>query len=437
MVKRAAWRKNQRREVRHTLGRFLAILAIVALGVGFFSGLKVTKSAMLATGGEYVNGQVMFDEKLMTTLGVTEDDVAAISQVDGVTAAEGSVSVDFLALLEDGTAPVLTAHSITESMNLLSLTAGRLPQAADECVADAREFTKSDLGRVVRVSDENDEDTKDSFAYDEYTIVGIGNSVTYLNMERGSTKLSGGRVSGFLYIPRDGFSLDYDTEIYVTIDSGNAALFSDAYDDAASAVEQPLTDELERLAEARYQDLTQEAQDKIAEAESDYNDGLAEYTENKADADKEFEDNWQTLEDARITIARGWGKVYQNEYALESAVSDYETGLAAYTQGLSDFEAQKAQAEAQFEAGQQEIDSQRPLLEGALAAAEASGDAGQIAYYQGMLSALDTAQGDLDAQKSAAETQFALAQAQLDDTKTQLDTAAQTIAAGRQSLVDA
>lgn len=436
-MKHAAWSKNQRREVRRTLGRYLAILAIVALGVGFFSGLKVTKSAMLATGDAYLASRKMYDEELLTTLGVTEDDVSAIRQVPGVTAAEGAVSADFLALLEDGTSPVLAAHSITKSMNLLSLTAGRMPQKADECVADAREFSKSDIGGIIRVSDENDEDTKDAFACDAYTIVGIGNSVTYLNMERGSTKLSGGRVTAFVFIPKEGFSLDYDTAIYATIQGGDEPIFSDAYDDAASAMEQPLKDELTRLANARYRDLTQEAQEKIDEAETDYNDGLTEYNDQKAEADSEFAENWETLEDARISIAQGWGTFYRNESDLNSARADYEAGLAAYTQGLSDFSTQKSDAEAEFTASQQAIDAQRPLLEAALAAAELSGDPEQIAYYQGMLGALDAAQGELDAQKSAAEAQFALAQAQLDGTKAQLDTAAATIDAGTLGLRDA
>jgi len=223
-----AWRKNRRREVRHTLGRYLAILMIVALGVGFFAGLKVTQRAMVDTGDAYVHENAMYDEQLLSTVGVTDEEAEVIAALDGVASAEGAISEDFLAAMDDGVSYVLAAHSITETVNLLSLTAGRMPEAADECVADARAFDKRDIGRTFTVSQENDEDTIDAFACSQYTIVGIVNSVSYLNLERGTTRLAGGKIDAFVYLPKDGFQLDYDTELYVRIDNGGGRIFSDA-----------------------------------------------------------------------------------------------------------------------------------------------------------------------------------------------------------------
>jgi putative ABC transport system permease protein len=127
-----AWRKSKRRELGHTLGRFLAILSIVALGVGFFSGLKVTKNAMIDTADQYLRQNEMFDEKIMTTLGIDKSQVDSIAAMDGVAVAEGAVSQDVLATLESGASYVLAAHSITTEVNLLKLTAGRMPIADNE-----------------------------------------------------------------------------------------------------------------------------------------------------------------------------------------------------------------------------------------------------------------------------------------------------------------
>lgn len=433
MRRHTAWLKNERREVLRTLGRFLSILMIVMIGVGFFSGLKVTKRAMVDTGNEYLKTNAMYDERLLTTVGIDTDDPAEIAALPGVEAAEGAEKLDFLALMDDGTSPVYAANSITKSVNLLSLTAGRMPLSDDECVADAREFGQSDIGRVVTVSPENDEDTIDSFAYSAYTIVGLVNSVDYLNLERGTTNLSGGKISGFLYLPLGGFDMDYYTELFVKLEN-TGAIFTEAYEAHVDAMEQPLTDKLEALANTRYHDLVQDALDQISDAENEYNDGYATYLQEKADAEQELDDAWQQLEDADAQIRLGWGAIYDNEDALESAKNDYETGLAAYTQGLSDYESQKAASDAAFAAAQSEIDAQRLLLQGALAAAVSAGDAVQIAYYQGLLDALEISQTTLDTQKGIADAQFAAAKTQLDATKAQLDAASLQIAAGSAQL---
>ena len=254
-----AWKKSKRREMGHTLGRFLAILAIVALGVGFFSGLKVTKNAMIDTADQYLRDYAMFDEKLMTTLGIDKAQVASIAAMDGVETAEGSVSMDVLATLDSGASYVLAAHSITDEVNLLKLTAGRMPIADNECLGDARMLPNSAIGTKLTISDENDEDTLDAFDYDTYTIVGLTDSPTYLNMERGTTKLAGGKITAYLYLPEGGFTSDYYTELYVRLTDGNEKIFSDAYDDAVARMEDPLKEQMKLLANARYSDIVRDA----------------------------------------------------------------------------------------------------------------------------------------------------------------------------------
>ena len=215
MRAKTAWKKNQWSEVWKTMGRFLSILSIVALGVGFFSGLKVTKNAMIDTADAYLRDYAMYDEKVMTTIGIDETDVAKIAKMDGILAAEGSVSTDVLTTLDTGESYVVAAHSITSEVNRLKLTAGRMPIADNECLGDARMLPRSAIGSRLLISDQNDKDTLDAFTYDSYTIVGLTDSTTYLNMERGTSKLAGGKITAFVYLPLGGFSTDYFTELYV------------------------------------------------------------------------------------------------------------------------------------------------------------------------------------------------------------------------------
>ena len=136
------WRSTFR-EIRQSMGRFLAILAIVALGVGFFAGLKVTKNAMLKTTGNYFVETEFYDYRLLSTLGFEEEDVEYLSRVEDVVAVEGTSVYDIICIFGDGTESVARVHGLTDKVNQLKVSSGRLPQKADECVVDANAFDES------------------------------------------------------------------------------------------------------------------------------------------------------------------------------------------------------------------------------------------------------------------------------------------------------
>lgn len=200
----------------------------------------MTRTAMISTANHYLKDLAMFDDRILSTLGWTEEDVDAFRKLDGVSAAEGARSADVLCVGEDGSDMVLKAHSLTQQVNRLSLQAGRLPEKADECVVDAWRYDESALGSVIRLSDNNSADTMDTFASREYTVVGVAASPMYINYERGGTALGNGTVAAFVYLLPEGFALDYYTEIDVTLTGADGRIYTAAYDDAVEAMEQPL-----------------------------------------------------------------------------------------------------------------------------------------------------------------------------------------------------
>ena len=125
------------REIRQSMGRYLAILAIVGLGVGFFAGLRACQPSMMATGVDYLDKQRLYDFRLLSSLGFTEEDTEAFAALEGVEAARGAVYADFLTDLGEGNEAVVRAHSLTEDMNLPALSAGRMPEEPYECLGDA------------------------------------------------------------------------------------------------------------------------------------------------------------------------------------------------------------------------------------------------------------------------------------------------------------
>ena len=217
------------REIRSHFARWLSILAIIALGVGFLAGLMETAPAMLETMRSYVRDSALYDWRAVLPGGFDETLVETAANVRGVRAAEGAMQVDALTDSAIGIYEVFHVHSLTSGVNRVTLRAGRMPQRADECLADSRSFTAADIGTTVRLSEKNEAETVERFAYREYTVVGVAASPLYINYERGSTPLGCGTARSFLYIPRDGFRLERDTDLYLTLET-DAPAYSDAYD---------------------------------------------------------------------------------------------------------------------------------------------------------------------------------------------------------------
>ena len=344
--------KTSFREIKTSLGRYLAIIAIIALGVGLFSGLRVTRTAMIKTADDYLKELNMFDYRLISTLGWTEDDAKAFSELDGVDAAEGAISQDLLHTTENGSDIVLKAHSITENVNKLALVAGRMPEQANECVADEWSFDESSIGTKIRLSDNNTQDTLDNFAYSEYTIVGIVTSPIYINYERGGTSLGNGSVSAFIYMPREGFNIDYFTEIDVTLTEGGK-IYSDEYKNAVDSMEDTLTEFAEERADIRYNDIVSEAQTELDDAK-------------------------QTLAESEQELADGWDKYYEGLDEYNSGLEQYNTGVEeyetqasearnSYTSAVNTVESELSEAKAQLEASKTELDSAKAQLDSAKA----------------------------------------------------------------------
>ena len=216
------------REISGSLGRYLALFAIVALGVGFFSGLKICKPRMLETGIQYLENQNFYDFKAVSEIGLGEKEVEAFRNADFTAQAEGAYSLDLLYVDEKGSDGVAKAHSLTKEINKVSLTAGRMPEKSGECLADARYSAEEDLGKTFTLSENNSEATQGALAHTEFTVVGLVYSPLYLNYERGSTALGKGRVDCFLYLLPEEFLSDSYTEVYLTVNQ-EAQAYSEDY----------------------------------------------------------------------------------------------------------------------------------------------------------------------------------------------------------------
>ena len=433
------------REIRQSLGRYLAILAIVGLGVGFFAGLRTCQPAMMATGLDYLSEHSLHDFRLLSTLGFTQEDVDNFAALDGVAAARGAVYADFLTEVEPGREVVLRAHSLTAGLHQPALAAGRMPQADNECLADARYFSEKMLGAVLAVSESNEEETRDLLHRGAYTVVGLCWSPYYLNYDRGTSTLGGGSVAGFVYIPEGGFDFEAYYEIFLTVDDP-ALAYSIEYGDQIDAIKPAVEELTDRRAQERYDEIRGDALEEIADAEREIADGWDEYRTERTDAEAELDDAYRELTDGEAEYAKG-----QRDY--EQGRRDYAEGLREFADGqqkVADAQQEVADAQQKLDDGQRELDdARRELDEGwdeyysgkAEAEAELT-DAlkeltdGEAAYSDG-LQELSEGRAELaEGQQKLEDAQRELADAQrkLDDAKADLDRAPGELADARREL---
>lgn len=398
--------KLTKREIRSSLGRYLAIFAIIALGAGLFVGLRLSRPDFLETYNNYTNKTNFYDFRLVSTLGLTDEDIAEVKKMDGVKLAEGAVGADFLFNTADEDNLIMMAQSIPENVNQIKLKAGRMPEKANECLADPDMYSKDDIGSTIKLSKDNSEQTFDTFAYDEYTIVGLADSVLYINMERGSSTLGNGSVKGYIYIPADGFSTDYYTDIYVCVES-EGYVYSDEYEQSTQKYVDGLEKFMSERAVIRRDAIIDDAMSQLDDAKKQYEDGKAQYDAAKADYDAGYAEYVQKKSDTEAQLEKARKEIENAERMMgDSSVID---------QKQAELDAAKAEldkGQAEYESGLRQFNAKAKLAYGAVDE--------QIAYYENRIS---DKQNDIAAQNAEIESlnaQLAEAQANGDSLKVRL-----------------
>ena len=328
------------REIRHTLSRFLSILVLAALAVAFLAGLRATAPDMKYTADRYYDRTGFMDGWVLSTLGLTQEDLDALSAADGVEEVEGAWSVDATAV-----DCIVSVRSLPERLNLLEVKRGRLPEAPNECVTEGLLLVELglELGDTLELTLE--EENEGDLTRTSYTIVGVVNCPLYVGTDRGTSSLGSGSVDAFLFVPGENFTYDYYTAAYFTgeglkeLDS-----YGDEYEDRAEA----LLDSLEPLgserAEIRYETLVGDAQTELDEAQAELDDARAE-------ADQELADGRRELDDARKELDQGWADYREGRDTLDRELADAERELADAARELNDAQAELDDGRVQYEDG--------------------------------------------------------------------------------------
>ena len=331
--KMRSYRKNIFRTIKSTVGRYLALVLITALGVMIYVGLSVSTDDMLKTADEYYAEDNFYDYYMVSTIGFSDASVETAAEDESVLLAEGAYYEDAITDVGETSETgelsgevVIRYHSLTYDINTVDLLYGSLPSSEDECVVDSKYFDESAIGRTITITDTNTDETLEAFSVKTFTITGIVTSPLYLNYNRGTTSAGNGSISCFAYILYDSFEVEYYSQIFVDIEDGYT-IYSDEYNDLIDDTTDHFEDLTEAAALVRYNELRDEAIDEAYE-----------------EAEEEIEEAVQEIEDARDEF----------QEAYDEQVRELEEELSAMPEMLAVY---RAELEDTYDAQMEEFDS--------------------------------------------------------------------------------
>ena len=324
----ATYLKDIFREIKISLGRFLSILCIVAIGVAFFAGIKASAPDMKNSADTYFDKYNVQDIQIYSTIGLTKKDVAAINKIKGVKSVQPSFSMDTLSQI-DSTQMVIKviSYGIDQKMNKIRVVEGRMPERENECLVEASSATNKlygtfHIGDTIKLQSGTDEALSKSLKHTKFKIVGTCYNPNYLSYEKGSSNIGSGTVNSFIYIQNTNVLKDYYTEVDVCVKGAkNLDCYSDEYFDVVDPVLKKIKKISNKQIDARIQsyqseldEKKQEATDKFKDAENQFNDA-----QNKIDSGlSEIQSNELKLQNSKDQINQGWNEYYANLQLLDN-----------------------------------------------------------------------------------------------------------------------
>ena len=359
-MKKNILRKDFIIEIKKTMGRFVSIFFIVALGVAFYSGIRASEPSMRFTADQYFDDSELMDLKVMGTMGLTKADIKSIGKVSGIEAVEGGYSKDVLCPVGDNE-KVVHMLSMQKNFNQVSVVKGRLPEKAGECLVDEDFLSYTDLkvGDTVTFHSGDGEALTDSLVTDTYKIVGIGNSPLYISFGRGSSTIGTGEISGFVVVDKASFDMDVYTEAYVKVSGAEEkTAFTDEYNNLSDAAKEAVSAIEEERCAARKQEIVDEANEKLADSEKTVNEKSQELENAKKELESGKSKAAEELEKAKQQLTDGEAELAD----AKQQIADGETQLADAKAQLNEKQAQLDSVEAQYESGKAQLDQKEQEL---------------------------------------------------------------------------
>lgn len=365
-----ALNKDILRDILKSKGRYFSIMLIVALGVAFFSGIKVSPKVMRNTVDDYYDEYNFMDVEIISTLGLTEDDVKAIKKLDTVEGVFPTYSMDVITNVKDQDR-VLKVHAIPtddlsndnkDYINRVKLIKGRLPKNSGECVVLKPKYDHLNLkiGKTLKIKSGTEDKLSENLKKDNYKIVGLVETPYYLSYEFGNSSIGSGSVDGIMLVPQNDFKTEAYTEMYITAKGAKEQTsFYQDYKDTVKKTEDQIDKITDERIEHRYNEVVGEATDELNKAKKEYNDKKKETEDKINKAEKELKDGKQKIKDGKQELktkkAETKKQIKDGFKQLDSAEEQLKSGRKQYEAAKKEFESKKQQANSQISSAESQL----------------------------------------------------------------------------------
>ncbi len=387
--------------IKNTIVSFFSILMFVALGIGVFLGISWSGPALqnaadnMFREGQFHNIQVQFP------YGLTDENLDELSEIEGVTRIEPERQ-SYQVTWRDGNSHVVKVQSLGQDIDVPLVVEGELPQKADEMafhvesaaqlgvsVGDVITFTHdaeddddlptaADIENMKGAEDaegtegaedtegagdaesaeapaEERPDTSDGMQYlssDTYKVTALINSADYAAKSKdtyGFSNAPSGSVDALAWVPDEAFDAAAFRQGYPVVnvqceELAGLPTFSTEYDQISDQIEERVSELGKQLAVKRYDELHDNAQSKVDEAE------------------KLLNDTKQKIADGEQQISDGETQLEQGRKELDDAIATGEAELSSAYDQLMQGEALKAEGEAKLEEGKAKLEQGRSML---------------------------------------------------------------------------
>ncbi|WP_027702574.1 ABC transporter permease [Metaclostridioides mangenotii] len=362
--------KDILRDIKGSIGRFLSILFIVALGVAFFSGIKISPIVMKDTTDNYYDEYNLMDIRLLSTLGLTDSDVDEIEKIKGVDGVLPTYSIDVVSKYKDQE-KVFRVHGLPVSnrdskdkdyINRVKVVKGRLPEKSGECVVEGLEIKDYDIpiGTKLKLESGKEENLDESMKNTEYTVVGQVQTPYYTTHDNEESSIGSGTVSGFIMVPQSDFDMKTYTDIFLTVKGAKEKnTYKDDYFDLVDGVSDNLDAISGSRIDVRYNEVKKEATEKLKDGKKEFEDKKKEVENKLSDAENKLINSEQKLKDGKKQLEAKKievsNQIKNGTEEIAKGEKELKVGYKKYEQSKSQFDTNKGKIESDIAAGKAKL----------------------------------------------------------------------------------
>ena len=430
--------------------RFISIMLMALLGVGFFAGLVASGPDMRDSLDKFLDDTNTYDINIVSTLGLTNEDVDEIKKIKNTENVHGIYSKD-ISFKTDDKEFIFKAIEYSEKINTPILLDGKLPENNNECVVE-QDFL---IDSGFKIGDNIEIDEDDELKANSFKIVGSVKSPIYVSMERGTTSLGDGTIDYYLYLNKDVFDMDYYPNIYLNVNSAKIEkITTNKYNELVENVYKDIENIKEERETQRYNNIKEEASEKLQESIDEYEKGKKEGEEELKKAKDKIEDSEKEIKNAENELETGKTKakkeisnakteISSSENKLKKSEKEYEEGLEKYSKGVKEYNSNKSKLESSLDVLndnlkklkdlKEEIEKQIALIEDEIKNGNLENE-DKLVLLKNQLSDLNSNIKEIESNKNKINNELSSAEKELNKTKKALDSAKKEIDNGYKEL---